>query len=444
MIDRCEAIDLINKLSGDEHDWVDMKENYYVLGLENKKADFIKDVAAMANTTTDQDSHYIIIGVEDESGDLVGISSEFNSESDPRHILGVDEADLQQVLTEYVSPTPNVTLHKFIENSPKFGVLSISQIRKKPCVIQKSIYFRGDKKLQRGLIYLRSGSSNIIALRSDIEQIIDERVQNRREEILEGIRKATEIGPEAVASIGDIVHEEGEGEISVEVGEEGDFVMEERFSREPLSDLDNRLTLDMKRWATTSTITIDEGTLWEYYSTPDQLSIDEESVLFLTRASLDIGTYGAFWLTYTDISTIRDILLSASGSYHQDKTISEVFVALGDQKGLEMFYNNISTNTNINPFPGYLDDCSKNPDNRLDCIISNTIHEIEYREWRTSLEVKSMDKDDLRQVIRTLASHMQELKEKSSGFDEWHQKKEDFRDALKDAEITLLVRNIEG
>lgn len=440
MLDRGEAEELIEDLSGDEHTWVDFKEDYYVLGIEPKKADFIKDIAAMANTITEHSTHYIIIGVNDDSGELAGVSDNFDDKSDPRHILSVDEADIQKVLTEYLSPTPNVTLNKFTDEEPRFGVLSINQAKKKPCTIQKSIYFNGDRKLQEGLIYFRSGSSNTIALRAEIERMIDERVQNRRSDILDGIRKATEIGPEAVATVGDIVHEEGEGEIVVEIGEEGDFVLEEWLSREPLTDLDERLTLELKRWATTDTINIDRSSLWEYYSKPEQISIDEQSVLFLTQASLNHSTYGAFWLSYVDISKIRDILISSSNGTHRNEDISIIFAALGDKEGLQEFYDELSESTTIAPFPKYRDIVTEGKDSRIEQLVEKKTYRINHDDWRKSIDLQSLDEDEIKETIQIVASHLESLEGKWSGRDRWFTKRNQFRKCLKDIELTYSIK----
>lgn len=440
MINRQEAIDLIHDLSGDEHDWIDCKKDYYVLGLDNKKADFIKDIASMANTITDREKHYLFIGVDDDSGNLVGVNENFDDQSDPRHILGVDEADLQQVLTEYLAPTPNMTLNKFLQQSPKLGVLSIEQIDRKPCTIQKSIDFNGERKLQKGLIFFRSGSSNTIARREEIEQIINERVKKRREYILDGIRKATEIGPEAVATVGDIVHED-EGDIVVEVGEEGDFVMEERFSREPLTDLDQRLNVDMKRWATTDKISLDASTLWEYYSVPNQISIDEESIVFLTLASLKHDVYGIFWLSYIDKEKIREILFSASDGTNLNRTLSKILCAFSDCKGLESFYNEISEDTDIGDFPDYLDLCNKSGNQRIEPLLSKSTYNLNYNTWGKSINLKNADETEIKEMIQNLGSHLQELENRFSGRDKWFHKRGIFRNCLKDCELALAIRH---
>lgn len=440
MINREDSIELIETLSGDEHSWVDSKRDYYVLGLENKKAEFVKDVAAMANTPSERDEHYIFIGVSDDSGNLTGVHSEYADGSDPQHILAVDEANLQKVISEYLSPSPNVTLYKFTDQDPKFGVLKINQLERKPTVIQKSIDFQGERKLHKGLIFYRSGSSNTIALRSDLEKFIDSRIQRRRDEILEGIKLATEIGPEAVASVGDLVYEESEGDIQVEVGEEGDFILEERFSREPISDLDERLTLDIKRWATTESVEVDSTTLWKYYAKSDQLTIDEQSVLFLTQASLKNNVYGAFWLTYIDIDKISDVLKSSIGDYHKNIRKSHILAGLGLCGDLEDFYSGLSTDTSFGIFEDILSSCGKTPSNRLTGLTKNTEYDIGYRSWNGQFDVSQMEEEDLREIVHTLSDQLIKLEEKVEGYGKWSSKRDEFRDALKDAELALLIR----
>ena len=439
MIDRSEVINLIEQLAGDEHDWVDLKQDYYIDNPDIKKADFVKDVVAMANTITDKDTHYIFIGVEDESGSLVGVSDDFNKSSGARHIIGEDESNIQEILNEYLSPKPNVSLYKFIDEDPKFGLLSISPIEKKPCMIQKSIQFNGEIKLQKGLIYFRDGSSNTIASRSDIERIIDQRVENRREEILEGIRKATEIGPEAVASVGDIVYEE-EGDVAVEVGEQGDFVMEERLSREPVPDIDDRLTIAIKQWATEESVQIDSTSLWEYYSSVTEISIDKESILFLTKASIENGVFGGFWLSYTDIENARNILHSIEGGYHKQEKVSKILCASGDCEGLESYYGENSINEDLESFSELLEHCEAGPETRLDNLLSNKQYDVGYSEWSRSFDLTTMNKEELRKLIQELSCHLSQIEERIAGYGKWYHKKEDFTEALRDAEIALMTR----
>lgn len=437
MLTRSEAIDLINDLDGDEYPWVDAKEDYYVLGLNNKLADFIKDIAAMTNTDSEQDRHYILIGVDDATGELVGVSEDYDeSDGPPYHILSIDDAKLNTTISDYLSPRPSLTLRKFTSRSPQFGILEIPKVTKKPAVIQNSLEFHGDTKLQKGLVYLRKGSSNTIALKSDLENMIDRRISKRRDEILDGITKAVEVGPEAVAQVGEVVHEE-DGDLTIEIGNSGDFVVEERISRDPISDLDSQLNTEISLFATQDNYLIDSIPLWDYYASSDEISIDDEATLVLAHSSLENRVYGIYWLTYTDQDSIRQILNSYPHGHHSTNRVAKVYAAIGDSGGLEEFYSQSDENTSGHPFSRFHTISAKKADRRLQELVERESHDIGYKEWSKEIDIRSLDIEDARELARTITYHMHELEMRRDGFDRWHSKKENFKAALCDVEIAL-------
>ena len=438
---RDEAVELIRNLSGDEHDWVDFKQDYYVIGIELKKAEFVKDVAAMANTVSDRQSHYIIIGVNDNTGELVGVSESYreddNSDSDgPKHILSLNDAHLQTVLTEYISPPPNINLYKFTNKDPKFGVLEINPTNKKPCVIEKSIDFSGSTHLQEGLIYTRKASRNTIVTRSTLEEIIDERVSDRREEILDGITKAIQIGPEAVSKLGDIVHDE-EGDLTIDVGEDADFILNERITREPVSDLDNQLDQDISQWAGRNEIEIGLEPLWRYYASSDDITIDEQAVLFLTHASIKHGTFGLYWLENVEMEKIRDILESIPSKYHQNKRAATAYAALGDHEGLQSFSEQRDASTEA--FSSLLETAGESPQTRREKLINSKYHKINTKDIDIDIDIASMDSDEIRSYIPKIADDIYTAESNIDGYNSWVPVRNDIRNLLCDLEVALSI-----
>jgi len=434
-MDREEGKVLIDDPRGQEYTWVDFKQDYRVLGHENVLKDFIKDVAAMANTSSGREEHYIIVGVNDD-GELVGVSDRYEEGDGPSHILALDDAKIQNVIGEYLSPTPNITLYKFTSQSPKFGVLVINPIKKKPCVVSDSIESDGQTYLQKGLVFVRHGSRNAIALRGDLNEMIEERVLTRREDILEGIRRAADMGPEAVAQIGDVVQDDEDG-ATIDIGEDADFVLEERISREPVSGLDKQLDQDISQWATHGSVLIESESLWEYYASPDEISIDEEAAAFLTQASLQEKTTGIYWLTYVTSENIRDILESTPDKYHKVVAAARVYAAIGDKEGIERFYAQSSESTHTGDLEDFEEIAGETQSERQRQLISKKTHDIGYKEFSATISPTELDNTELRERITELAEHLIYIENRVNGFGSWHQKKEDFRNALRDLEIVL-------
>lgn len=97
---RGEIEDLVSNLTGDEHTWIDFKQEYPIdYERDNSaKADFVQDIAAMANTVgvepnldlryLNSDERYILVGV-DNNGNPIGAGDDLGEYTS---ILEVDSA----------------------------------------------------------------------------------------------------------------------------------------------------------------------------------------------------------------------------------------------------------------------------------------------------------------------------------------------------------------
>ena len=205
-----EIEELIETLAGDEHTWVDFKTDYDIGGISLKRAEFIKDVNSLSNTITEQDEHYILIGVSEEDG-VVGISSEKSSYcgSGPRHIFSYDESDIQEIIDSNLEPSPIVEWHTFQNGNGQFGVLVIKPLSEPPCLVSQDINdSSGNRLLHQGLIFVRKGSGKKILDSEEMERLIKYRIDRQREQILDGIHRAIDIGPEWIDRIGEVLPDE--------------------------------------------------------------------------------------------------------------------------------------------------------------------------------------------------------------------------------------------
>lgn len=134
-----------------ECEYLDFKAEQYV-----DKVSLLKDFIAMANSHYRGDK-YIIIGVKD----MPGV---------PREIRGIssdeirDSAEYQQLIFENVDPYINFNFLVVSFNQVKLGVFHFHNNIKQPYMMKKDY-----RNLHSGHCFIRKGSLNTLAVRSDFD-----------------------------------------------------------------------------------------------------------------------------------------------------------------------------------------------------------------------------------------------------------------------------------
>ena len=136
----------------------DVKQQPWDLDTNKGKAEFIKDVSAIANSPG-QEIGYVILGVTDKDRRLVGVDRSL-----------VNEERLQQIAADYIDPpfTLSFIVRSLLPDKP-VGLISIPPSSKKPHMIGKNI-----DRLHKGTCYVRRGSITDLAGSSDIRAMIEE------------------------------------------------------------------------------------------------------------------------------------------------------------------------------------------------------------------------------------------------------------------------------
>jgi uncharacterized protein (UPF0297 family) len=435
-----EAVSLLEELSGDEHAWVDFKEDYEIGGIGPKTAEFVRDVASLANTLTDRDDHYIFVGVNDE-GDITGITSgrEVYRGSGPRHIFSYDESDIQEIVDSNLRPAPKLSWHIFEKDNDKFGVLVITPLKTPPTIITQHINDNnGNRLLHKGLIYIRKGSGKKIAEEEDLERIIQFRIENQRDEILEGIHKAVEIGPEWVDRIGQsLPSDAGVPVQTTEDHAEADVEITQRITREPASTLDEQLNEDIAQWNGRGDDFIDRGALYRYYANPSELNLDKVAIKFLTQSSIKNKLLGIFWLVRESKDTQKEILLGTPDSHHRIERAGEVLLLLNDPDTFENLINASSTNDKY----GTLRECKQKMGNtindRVNYLMNNNgEYVLKHQSWRKDFNPKDMEFDEIMETIPEVGEQLIDLQRLYEQQKAWSRTQK-FREALWDLEVAL-------
>lgn len=436
-MDKDDILQLAEGLSGDEHSWVDLKEDYDIGGIEKCRAEFAKDVSSLANAPVEREKRFILVGFDDD-GNLVGINQsrmEYRGQG-PRHIFSFDESDFQQSLDSLLDPIPDVSWHTFQEDGENFGALIISPPNNPPSVIEKDLYDGSNNQLlHKGRIYIRKGSSKAIALNPDINKIVDRRVQQRRDEILDGIHRAVEVGPEAISRFGGMIKSEDDEGVPITIEDDAEYAFQERVSREPSSNLDSLLNGDIVRWKDRQDDFIEAKPLWEYYARFDELTLDEEALYFLTQSSIKNELMGFFWLEKADDPV--NVLLETEDNHHRTVEAAKALTLLGDEENLNKLIKDSSS-----PPVAKLGECqnkvSNNLNNRVNFLLQSTEHDLHHDNWKQSIEPKNLDINSAKAEIPSLCSQLidiQNLMKDNYGISRG--RRDEFRDALYDLEVVI-------
>lgn len=160
MISNKETIELIQ--TAEETPTLDYKEDLH-LETDGDKAEFVKDVIALANSG---ELAHIIVGVEDKTGKSVGLKTTHNAEQ------------LNQILKDKCDPSISV---EYVEKSIlgyKIGVIEFKG-ESPPYIVSVTDKFGGplssDSKkhffIHRGTIFVRNYNINAGARRADLDKM---------------------------------------------------------------------------------------------------------------------------------------------------------------------------------------------------------------------------------------------------------------------------------
>lgn len=436
-MDEDELAELISQLSGDEHDWVDLKEDYHPGGFPKKKAEFIKDIASLANVISERSQHYLIIGVDD-SGDIVGIDQDEKKYrgQGPRHIAYYDESDLQEVISSHLSPAPTFSIETFEIDDKEVMLLSVTPMTGVPCLVSKDLNNdSGTSFLNRGTIFVRKGSGKKIAGADELQRIIDARIQQRRSEILDGVKKAIDLGPEVVSRLSAIVPEDAD--FSVSTASDAELEVAERLSRDPAKSLDAQLNEDIAQWLGRGDF-IGKKALYEYYSKPDEITLDSEAIKFLTQSSIKSHFSGFYWMKDYSVDEIREVLLDTPNKYHELRMAAKLLMLVGDTEGIKELLKSTRHDEDTSGFKKPIQRSNNLLRNRAKELLKGEEYILIFDGWRKEIDVTSIDEEQILNIIPEVASKLVVIQEDyDTGTKLRHDKKTRFENVLFDLEIAL-------
>lgn len=149
-LDFKDIIEILKKTP--EQALFDWKKDFTFNNSEDEKAEFIKDISAVANGTINSGG-YLFYGVNPKAADaIVGMTSN-----------DVDDATLQQFVKGKIEPPITFLKYEVMHSGKKVVIVHVPMSRKRPHIISCDI-----GKLRQGQILIRVGSSTRGIQRNDL------------------------------------------------------------------------------------------------------------------------------------------------------------------------------------------------------------------------------------------------------------------------------------
>lgn len=455
-----EALQLISELGGDEHRWVDFKEDYDVGGTKYHKAEFVKDIASLANSITGRDTHYIFVGCTEGDG-VVGmnyteIGNEETEESEadeledeegdsPRHLMSYDESDIQETINQYLSPTPNFTLHTFDTDDGELAVLEIRPSANVPSVVENRIHDDANTYLHAGRIWIRGGSGKKVALREDIEDIIQFRIQAQREFLTDGLRRVVDLGPEFLMDIATLGPEE-EADFTISPDEEGDLSVSSVLAHPiEFSGPQEEIYSDVSKWRQRDSYTSDLESLYYYYSNETEFEKDEDVIAFLFQSSLSHWIPGIFWLREIEDNQILSLISDVPDQHPSRRVACKILLLMGEDEFLNDFIGESDSihrdGRSISKYrrlagihPRY--DSETSVSQRWEEILS-VISEVDFDDLQLSGPMSEFQEEDAIELIPQIATRLMDLESRTDLTGEEENIRNDLKYWLVNMEIIL-------
>lgn len=149
---------LVKAVHSRESELLEHKRQWYDLNTANGKAEFVKDILAMANTARPDADGYIIIGVADkgDGGGVVGV------ESPP------EEERLQQILASHTIPMPAIEHTVADSDGRKLSVIRVRWVEYHPHYATRDV----PGTLSSTQAYIRRGATNGVLSLPELEVMI--------------------------------------------------------------------------------------------------------------------------------------------------------------------------------------------------------------------------------------------------------------------------------
>lgn len=424
-------IDFIEDEVPNEGDILDYKTDLYASADDShndkdRQANLVKHFSALANVRNPARFRYLFVGFEDNSKGFVGM--QHREPKGGNQVLEIDDADLRNVFTHKVSPTPNFEIFTLSHNGKNGGVIAIRQAEQVPLVVETTLRKSGGGEfIAAGQAYTREGSRTIRMTSDDFvgmmryrEELITEKIQD----LTQGLSRVVGVPDDQLANLDLSVSPSGEG-----------IPVSELITTAAPTTLENNLKTAVKAAKGAGGYRYDRHGLYRFFAGRDKLDMDEEDrndkLEFLFRANLHNHFHGAYWLSLYegDIDSLIEKVLSEDLNGVVLPPLERVLLVLGKKDYLRQIDNNREWNWNSSNAERYSKKCKEAIHKRVTEYTGETV-----RFDSTTYQVYKMVYGNASKKPEEL---MDEIAEDLLNTDE-----STFRSALREVELIHLGRSL--
>jgi hypothetical protein len=366
-----DTIDFIeDNVPDDEGRLFDYKREMYLTADDpeeenERRAKFIKTVCALANASDRSPWRFIIIGF-DSTGTFQGIQR--LGAQGGEHLIDIDDVRLQELLTDYLVPTPDIDAFRLDANGDEALVLVIGRVDEPPTVIDGTIKIADGKRaiITEGQSYTRKGSRTTLMGHSEHRELVERRERLINEKI-QGMA-------DDLSQVVGITSEELEGvDLTVTSSEEG-VPLREIVTTEPAEDINEELRAGVKTWNTNGELISSRDTIYRYYRHRDSLDLTDEITEYLIHSCLVNYLPGVEWiLRYNQEvdGVFRSVLNRVDGN--NINMVEHVLLVLGNDDLLREIESNADLDYSRSKASEYADLCDEPINERLRRYVPSTV-----------------------------------------------------------------------
>lgn len=303
-----EAIDCLLEYR-EEDLYVDYKEDFDP-NVEKHWLGITADAMAFANTS----GGYIVFGVRDGDFQTVGVSEEaYKALTNTNLVL--------QKLNRFIAP-PFVhirTKGKRVNDSISVSLMFIPESKGKTHIVVKEASFehisgKTGVFLRPGMIYIRRSATNHIVDPTDLDFIVDRRIDHFRNSLMGRIARVIEAPPEHEVIVFDPTPHSADGKA---------FVISDAPEAIPIKGMSFTISPRSNEQEVAAWIALGERDqeftprperLWHLYSIRHELKLSESQVRTLAYYCLLIEVPAFYWIRGLDADSLKEILGRALGS----------------------------------------------------------------------------------------------------------------------------------
>ena len=356
------TIEFIEEIIPDEGVHHDYKQEMYISSqsaeqTKERKSEFIKYCCAFANVPRISQHRFLFVGFDD-SGMLNGI--QYYNQNQGDHILDVDDSRLQDILSEYLDPVPELEIHDLNSGGDRGGVVVIKRVYDLPVVVTDAIRKNdGSEFIIEGQAFIRQGSQTVLMDSGHFRQIMGYRENLIGEKIQEF---ADDLGQVVGISTDDLE------QMNLSVTSDPNApAVRDVVTPNQARDIDQELNARMKLWNTTGDLPSEKDILYRFYNNRDRLTLDDDKREYLLRSSLANYIPGTEWLLgysgHTD--DLLESILSDMYNHWTILMLEKLLLVIGNEHLLDFIKNSQEMQYSDSKAEEYTGYCNREIDERL-------------------------------------------------------------------------------